>query len=116
MTVVVVLSSQEMGWAWQNCWDAAHTGRRPRPCLSLECVWMCFPSEWADLPSFQVKCKCQVASQPHNYSLRIQRLICPFLAESSCHTGGHEHNGLASPALPISKNGIAASYKLCHVR
>lgn len=78
--------------------------------------WMCFPSEWTELPSFQVKRKCRVAPQPHNCSLRIQRLICPVLADSTCHTGGHERNELASPAVPIGKNGIVASYKLCHVR
>lgn len=61
-------SSQQIRWAWQNCWDAAPgqpRWQRPRAHLPLECGWMCFPSEWMeDLPSFQVKCKWKVLHSP----------------------------------------------------
>lgn len=32
-----------------------------------------------------------------------------ILAESSCHTAGHVHSELASPAVPVGKNGIVTS-------
>lgn len=32
-----------------------------------------------------------------------------ILAECSCHTGGHVHGELASPAVPVGKNGIVTS-------